>query len=817
MAAEGDQEHPIAPFERILYRGRIDIPKLSLLELFSKWITDLGRPLIGGIPRNDLNRFGVPFPLAVGYVVLLCAIFSSLISVQVNVQKDQKFLSLTRTEDLLCQDVPISLSEKHYATFFGTWDTQSTYNSNQSLFEIRLKGATMSGSQYRDAMLVYQQGTNDLLSKYGSKMFVLNLLVLLVSLDFCNIPHLEFTTSADATYVFNGGLTANFLANREGVCIGSLDGKQYISGTYDFGSSQLEFSLPLYLDSPYLNEMSMPTSLLSDSLLAGAPCADKFGGLFVDYVSEWMTEYRDGELKFRFDVRSLMAAIGMNLGVDVTALYTRVNSGRYLNQGTALKEGFEAYIDPWYEDGGMDPFWCLDVNFARWGFTEEEKKGPPICFVTAHGMWPGDMIYYPTITQIAADYRTCDSDGKCRPMVCECNEYHLASWYCQANRVIFGLFFSTTSQDRYSWDDYSGISAGVVDATVDFGRRMQKFLLDDSENGDTNAIMHVSDVLGYSLVVSRSPATANRPINVTSQSSEHASWARGLSYNQLLEEAFDKLGCLNCSALVFEVDGSRAFNKFGAELSEIPKKSANKSQSEAILGCSNGMDFSAAFSAMINNPPVALVYPYYECQKSTKSLLVTAFGSSLAATNFIGAAAWIISGYLIAWILRWRLKSIDDPELVLTKRTKNLVASVYERVKEDSLVAHLESLAEINAVCLERIKQLECSRGLSSPGLGKEEQMELDTLQRNAKLTLDRLKNDYCGEGNDVSERISKFLHKNDPPTKSFKRPIPAKLELASADRRLNPNSISMHDVYSGAGTEASTQITISPIFQQRC
>jgi hypothetical protein len=82
------------------------------------------------------------------------------------------------------------------------------------------------------------------------------------------------------------------------------------------------------------------------------------------------------------------------------------------------------------------------------------------------------------------------------------------------------------------------------------------------------------------------------------------------------------------------------------------------------------------------------------------------FGSAVAATNFLTAITWVALGYLGIWALRSRLKQTSGQVLVSEDR-KIVVAAAYEQVKTEALVEHLASVSRLNALCLDRLAQLE--------------------------------------------------------------------------------------------------------------
>ena len=703
-----DEMEAGTPLERILQDGRLALPKRTLLDYASL----LGRPYLGGVRKYDLRRLGVALPATIAYVVAVFAIFSAVLNYQINTQSSQRFLSLMGETDpnLQCLEVPLTVTETHQATLTGTWDTQLGYVLNQSYYQIDFNSATLTSSDYVSLMEVFRLYFKQLGAKYEKKLYVINLISMILADTAMHSTKsktkgLELSTSVDPKYVFNGGVLNSFLVDKNGACVGKSS--MYTSGSYDFSTAALGLNLPLHLDNTYLNNTWLPStsSALSPSLLKNAPCASKFGGYLVDFFTEWQSQYRDGELDFKFDMRSFVAAVGCNLGIDKVTNYAKVYADPNFKSGNM--EGIIGYVDPWYAEG-MEPFWCLDKRHKKWGLTEHE--GPPICFISSIGMRPTANLYYPTITQYYFDSDTYLGDYRRRPLVCTCKT---GNKRCPTNRFILGFFFGidTAMTKIADDDDFAHYMSTVRLLTVPFARRMQKFLVDDPDAGDVAAVLHASTVLIYSVEVADAPALADKPIQSFTDSTgqfHNNSWAQGKSYNELLASAWGELGCTNCSAMVFLVDGSRSLSRFGLELSELAAGGHAGSSGDALdeVGCRNIIYSRDAFDRMSATPPVALVYPYFECKKKFFPIFLEVFGSAVAATNFLTAITWVALGYLGIWALRSRLKQTSGQVLVSEDR-KIVVAAAYEQVKTEALVAHLASCSRLNALCLDRLAQLE--------------------------------------------------------------------------------------------------------------
>jgi len=637
----------------------------------------VGRRTIGGINKRDLRGYGISLPLALIYVAVTSAVFISLLTVQVNNQRHQKFLSLVNNESsLVCSEVPLSLTETHYATFNGVWDTRPNYVVNQSYFSLSFDNAELSTSQYRDAISKFRDAINAVGVTYSRKVLILNLLALCVfEID---VPQLQFSTSVDATYIFNGDVKSALISSREGSCVGK--GSALISGFYDPGSFSLTLSLPLAMDVAYLGNIFQNSGSLSPSLMTNFPCARQWGGKLVDYDTEWISEYRDGSVDFAYDVRAVIAAIAMNLGVYKE--YSRVQDNVYA--------GFIGFIDTWFEDG-MEPFWCLDKSYPAWKLTPEQKSGPDICFVSSNNHWPFQILYYPVISQLTPTTEG-HKDGEHRLVSCKCDSnasggkeiWH--SYFCLHNNFELGLIFGTSSH-RQEGDDDANVLSFVNQEVVTIGKRVQKFLIDDPKDGDSAALLYFSNMLAYSINVQREPAISNQSIESYSSSAGvwiDNSWARGMSYDELLAEEWKKI-CSNCSAMIFEVTGSHALNKFSLRLDEVPRENKNADSP----ACQDIFSQSAAFDRMLKEPPVKLVNSFFSCQKTLLSILTSTVGSAIAATVFITTVVWVTAGYAAVWALKRRLKA--SGQQILTEDKKTQVLEAYEELKDDCLLSHLQS------------------------------------------------------------------------------------------------------------------------------
>ena len=542
----------------------------------------------------------------------------------------------------------------------------------------------MTHRDYTKAIMYFKEQFDAAGEKYQKKPLILNLLALVIA-DIDDVPHLEFTNTVEVATAFNGYIISASVSNRDGVCIGSgvnNKTKSLISGGYNLASSTLSITIPVGIDIPSIED-SRGSSLKDFESRVGTTCPKQFGGKPLSYVYSTYGSYRDGKLPLSFDVRSVAGAIGRNLGIFSSYKYAVHSQQRF--------RGFIAYYDPWYEStgSGMDLIYCLDKAFPAWELTKEQIDGPDVCFVRSSNGWPSfNALYYPTLAQMTRSRDQIQQDGgAARRIPCSCQDETFEFSQCLNSRFTLGLIYSTSSQLQLSDDDFE-VNSFLIRNLVEVGLQTQKLIIEDPENGDTRAIEHFSDVLGFTISVQKIPALASIPIKSTSEYDN--TWARGLSYNQLLAEAWDKIG-QNLSALVLEVDGSLSLNKDAVGLNDLPRADMTKSPA-----CQNIFSNNAAFEQMAANPPVALVESYLSCRKTVFSVFSTALGSAVATTNLISSMWWIVCGYFIVFTLRCQNKLVDESEhnVVLTESKKEKIQEALGTVEREALLGHLQALLE---------------------------------------------------------------------------------------------------------------------------
>lgn len=654
---------------QLLKKGSITFPKLRGFKRLKDLILRTARPELGGVDIFDLDHYGISFPMTIMYFASIAVLFIVFMHYQIVSQTSERFLSLSNDNpNNVCEEVPLSVSGSYFGTLLGVWDTFPAYQSNQTVFQLDFHGAQLTTAEYRASMAYFESELHRLGSNCANKPLVFSMIAYCVYGFRVSSLNLQFSSTVDPTFVFNGLIVAAMISNRDGVCVGSSELNTYISGSFDAANAALQLDLPLYMDSAYLSNVY---ANVSKKLLQMAPCQQQFGGKAVDEILEWLAVNRDGTAKFDFDVRTIMTAVAMNMNIQVDGFNEVPNR---------ISSAFETFVDPWYADG-MDPVWCLAKNHPRWQLSREQKQGPPICFVRDRNNFDM-MLNYPMIFQLARG-RFCVPGGSCIREMCQCNDSTIYSSDCRRNRFQVGLIFSTSLINTNDDADNP-----TVDGVVQIGKTFQDFIIKDEREGVLKAMQHFSKVIGYSINVQRAPAISNQSIKSFTDPENGRiydnSWAKGKSLDQLLEAEWDNV-CQNCSAFIFEVEGSSFLNKYGLTMSNFAP--------EGKLLCHDIISQHAAISSLAQAPPVNIVNSYFQCSKTTFSAMAGSVGGAIAATGFMISIFWVLFGHLVVWVLKKKLRATSGEQLV-SKRTKTAVIAACHEVQTDLLLTHLKALTE---------------------------------------------------------------------------------------------------------------------------
>jgi len=310
---------------------------------------------------------------------------------------------------------------------------------------------------------------------------------------------------------------------------------------------------------------------------------------------------------------------------------------------------------------------------------------------------------------------------------------------------------------------------------VDFGLKMQSFLVEDPEDGDVKMSEYLQPIVGYSLNTARAPALADEPLiswNAGTNISkafltgyQNLDYAHGKSQKQLLKEAWEEV-CADCAAIIFESwqyqSTVQRINPKDLKFHDLVGNSTISPDCRDIISQPEAMDLLAAV------PPVNLVNSYYECSKTPSAAFTSALGSALASSTAIMAAAWVVGGWVFVYFANryFRLSAFSKlPSL----RVKKEIHEAFEETKNETLALLMHEI----------IAALEQQHPTTAEG--KEQRMRLnmqyEKFRRLYDLLLSTNKNEHT-EPRDVRQPI--------PETSStlLSREIAAKVDRQRSRRR---------------------------------
>lgn len=427
----------------------------------------------------------------------------------------QNFLSLDAGDSSqVCTEVPQTVTAAYEASYTGYWQTNSSFNFNQSLFKLDFMGSHISNEKFSKSMLVFK----DKLQLMGAKAKLRSLAwtaIAMAAFEFRDEDaNMRLYSNVDAGIVFNQLTIMATLSSAKGICDGhdpsrNLDG--YTSGFFESSSASLVMSIPVAqnlsrVDFTLNNGGSWGD--IANKKLKIPPTCKNFRD-FINYGDPFNAIYRSGSIDIKFDSRSMVTAIALNLGIiDLNGLI------HLQAEDMAFLGPFVAYSDPYYSSPPMTPILCYDKtkavdDVAKITFTKEQLVGPPICFVQyVLGTQSTKLLFYPVIGQLKPMFnKNVRNMASARKVACDC-PVDTENPFCNMQDFYLGLFFDNTPDA----DDTSDGDGNL--AVKQLGINMQAKLLADPISGDIAIMDAFSDVLAYSGNVFYNSALADKELRV---------------------------------------------------------------------------------------------------------------------------------------------------------------------------------------------------------------------------------------------------------------------------------------------------------------
>ena len=593
--------------------------KESLCEKIEEKVLDATITEFGGFAMEDLKELKLVLPITFSYICGFIIAFVVLMNQNIQALLSQQFLSLTQDQGgaAICESVPLPVTGTFLGSTEGYWETNQKFNYNSSIFRLQFASSSMSNEKYTNTMLKFKSQLETIGSKAKNRSVLFNYLVLSTFRLYDADAAMMLSTTADPGIYFDSVVqTAAFSSSDGAVCNPYGTTGRETNGYFDKATKRLVMEFPLNFSKAAIEdvgELNGQTNFgnFDGSYFSSGSYADTcpmnidksaFGGgayaasLIKTLAVPSFPEYRGGINKFSFDVRSIVLAVSLNLGLTTTDKLLKVET-IFLSEGDNM-----AYIDP-IVDPPMDPVVC---NKKAKGDT-----GPDVCFLVFYKS-TFIVLVYPILSQLKTqDGVPGGSITSPRLSQCLCPHDALES-YCNTN------------------DFYIGILQGH--SILDLAQRVRKIIIDDPVNGDVTAMTLFSHVLGYT--ANAAFAANENDIKIVSQGTVDNSWANGMSWNELLADAYADL-CPDCVGWVFETHGAEgtsnvalSLNRYLVRLSQFSASNVTiyNKYSGAFVSQQNCVDSISQSEAMgelakVAYPPKSYVSAHFSLHMLSQNSL----------------------------------------------------------------------------------------------------------------------------------------------------------------------------------------------------
>ena len=745
---------------RLVQRGLAKVPAHEPVTSYAgvkKRVIKLSRPQFGGVdldPDLDENA-GVAFPLALLYCSGLFCAFVYLLYQQTMKSSSEAFLTLRQTEDLACSEVPNTITQVFQGSYEGMWETDRDYDSAKAIFALEMPGVKINNAQFAARMGVISSKLEYIGKRYSKRPLLFNYVAYTV---YCltdtrswkptsegaliqfrgdseavaeseTSPAMQFYTNADASIAFKQSVGVAVASSREGVCIGPSP--PFVSGTYK--DSGLKLELPFIPNKAFMESTSknnINRTFLDILNGDGVPCLDQFRTKHLASLT-YKGEFRDGFISFEFNVRTAILCLALNMD-SVDRPLVEIETLNQIN--SQINQGLIGYL---WDDVGweMDPVWCLRKQDPRWNLTAEQINGPNICFIPLRRNSPTFTLYYPIMSQAYPDMHACSQTLTCRRMACQCPadaevpECSHPNWFIG---FVYGNIQTPLDQmdDDYAMPPPSAATMPVDAPILALALRMQRFLLENPENGDIEMSKYTSPLLFNTFYAFNSYSTADVPLNsfeggVGFEGYQNNSWARNQTFDEMLRYSWDEI-CPMCAALVFQFYSGQPrgwfMNTAGVTMKDLAIAGSriddNRDDDFSKTMCRNVLSQTDALDKLAAKPPVPLTTGYLLCTRTPWSSLKSSVGGAVAAANFYTAFVWIVLG-----ILGIRLIRSYAGDRLLGRHSKRMLNDAYSD-------AQAEAVTSFAKAAVRSIERLELQ-------LGAEGKADLNSLREAAtKLQL---------------------------------------------------------------------------------
>ena len=325
---------------------------------------------------HELQRTGLMIPLAILYFL---SYFGAILYFSITEALDtskHKFLSLDNVNDksVRCSEVPNFIINKYISDLNGYWQSDPNFFSNGSNYEINFEGTSITTDQYKNIMETFDKKLLALGNKGKLRDMAWNLVALSTYRFKDDDANMEFSTVSTPLSIFSVAVqTANYFTRLGGMC--KDDSRIY--GRFE--SPYITVYTPNKMNETDYSE----TNFMSSNATVKIPCHDYITSSMIPNFQLMLI--RPGWSRTDFDVRSLTAAIAINMGIlELELMATTVST----YPGLVKLPSGSFYMDPYYRD--VNPFYCLDKQNP--GST---GPGSNLCFLLSGGFNAGQTLLLP--------------------------------------------------------------------------------------------------------------------------------------------------------------------------------------------------------------------------------------------------------------------------------------------------------------------------------------------------------------------------------------------------------------------------------------
>ena len=629
------------------------------------------------IDTGDLERLGWAHGLSIFYILLYAALLVYFVASGTVGEMAKKFLSLDApsSDIATCESVPVAVTGTFYADRKGQWSNSKGYDKTSAVYRLDLTGTTARPEEYTKAMQQFAAQVQAVGARQAGYDIVSSLIAWGV---FRTVPDIEvnmqFRPYSQIEKIFGGLYSYKpIISSEEGLC----DTFEFANPVYTSSDNIFSTPIPPSTDSaaPTLKPTALrapsprPTKAAStattsdDDATGYVSCFDQLGALMFG---------SGGAYSFDVDMRSVLMAFALNMGIiDVSALTVVYSQNRTI--GSLRNVEWMDYVSDTYPD--MEEVSCYRL-----------LGKPRACF--AYGLSTSTHVY-PVITTNRDSGRATDD----RPnSLCSCPQ-DILEYACNlGDDMQLALVFSKKAMgSKESWAD-----------TLIMGWKLQQMIADDPIHGPGKVKALVAG-LAYTASFVRDKKLMNswksgKTTDIDSLPSyeafaaDFASLGNAMSIISYDLSILGELATINSQGVTLKSFATSKFNSSRFSLD-------GKRLAIAKNTCQDTLFQPDALQAMAAAPPISLVQPYYSCQATARSALVTAAGIAAGNASLISAVFLTLTLFLLVQYTNTYRKT----HKVVPPARKALLKEQYDRAEMGALQAHIQLLQQENAVMRQQV------------------------------------------------------------------------------------------------------------------